>query len=39
MLVRPDGYLAWAGADPTTELRTALTTWCGPAVRTPATGL
>ncbi|MEW1659812.1 FAD-dependent monooxygenase [Streptomyces sp. NPDC093707] len=32
LLVRPDGYLAWAGDAPVTEdaLRAALTAWCGP---------
>jgi 2-polyprenyl-6-methoxyphenol hydroxylase-like FAD-dependent oxidoreductase len=31
MLVRPDGYVAWAGAaGETAELRAALATWCGP---------
>lgn len=33
MLIRPDGYLAWTGADPANALRTALTAWCGPAGR------
>lgn len=28
LLVRPDGYVAWAGA---TDLHAALTHWCGPA--------
>ncbi|MER7757161.1 FAD-dependent monooxygenase [Kitasatospora sp. NPDC097643] len=30
LLIRPDGYVAWAGIDPgQNELRTALTTWLG----------
>ncbi|MFK0293880.1 FAD-dependent monooxygenase [Streptomyces sp. NPDC090442] len=38
LLVRPDGYLAWAGDAPVTEeaLRAALTAWCGP--ERPAVG-
>ncbi len=28
VLVRPDGYIAWAGASPAAAA-TALTTWCG----------
>jgi 2-polyprenyl-6-methoxyphenol hydroxylase-like FAD-dependent oxidoreductase len=35
VLVRPDGYVAWAARDSepahTTAIRTALTEWCGPA--------
>jgi hypothetical protein len=32
MLVRPDGYLAWASDEPTDgDLIHALTDWCGPA--------
>jgi hypothetical protein len=32
LLVRPDGYVAWApGPDGTTDLPTALATWFGPA--------
>ncbi|OZM80852.1 FAD-dependent monooxygenase [Pseudonocardia sp. MH-G8] len=30
LLIRPDGYVAWAGADPD-RLRDALTRWFGPA--------
>ncbi|MGV4924926.1 FAD-dependent monooxygenase [Streptomyces sp. BHT-5-2] len=32
LLVRPDGYVAWAGDGPVAEgaLRAALTAWCGP---------
>ncbi|MFE6689000.1 hypothetical protein ACFVFQ_21340 [Streptomyces sp. NPDC057743] len=38
LLVRPDGYLAWACDAPVTEdaLRAALTVWCGP--ERPAAG-
>jgi 2-polyprenyl-6-methoxyphenol hydroxylase-like FAD-dependent oxidoreductase len=32
LLVRPDGYVAWAATDPEpAEVRRALTEWCGPA--------
>jgi 2-polyprenyl-6-methoxyphenol hydroxylase-like FAD-dependent oxidoreductase len=36
VLVRPDGYIAWAAEDSgpanrATDIRTALTEWCGPA--------
>jgi hypothetical protein len=36
VLIRPDGYIAWAAEDsgPATrpaEIRTALNEWCGPA--------
>lgn len=34
LLVRPDGYVAWAGpASSTSELAAALREWCGPAAR------
>ncbi len=36
LLIRPDGHVAWAAATgprDTTGLRTALTTWFGPALR------
>ena len=37
MLVRPDGYVAWAAERPSTAaLRQAVTTWCGPAAVTTA---
>ncbi|WP_308016291.1 aromatic-ring hydroxylase C-terminal domain-containing protein [Nonomuraea aurantiaca] len=29
LLIRPDGYVAWAGADPD-SLKTALTRWFSP---------
>jgi hypothetical protein len=36
MLVRPDGYVAWAGAEADADaVRHALTRWCGPATATP----
>jgi 3-(3-hydroxy-phenyl)propionate hydroxylase len=31
VLVRPDGYVAWAGGLTDPELPRALDTWCGPA--------
>jgi hypothetical protein len=32
MLVRPDGYVAWASEDPGHDSTyTALTWWCGPS--------
>jgi hypothetical protein len=31
LLIRPDGYIPWAGTDPS-ELRAALTRWFGPSV-------
>ncbi|HUS13924.1 MAG TPA: FAD-dependent monooxygenase [Chloroflexia bacterium] len=30
VLIRPDGYVAWAGDPPFLGLTDALTTWCGP---------
>ncbi|MGW5731360.1 MULTISPECIES: FAD-dependent monooxygenase [Streptomyces] len=40
LLIRPDGHVAWAAAageaPDTGALRTALTTWCGPATAAPA---
>jgi hypothetical protein len=30
VLIRPDGYVAWVGADTDEGLREALTTWFGP---------
>ncbi|MFI6793136.1 hypothetical protein ACIBG4_37995 [Nonomuraea sp. NPDC050383] len=32
LLIRPDGYVAWAGADPD-SLKTALTRWFGPGTQ------
>jgi 3-(3-hydroxy-phenyl)propionate hydroxylase len=29
VLIRPDGYVAWAGGSPHPGLRDALTTWSG----------
>ncbi len=38
VLVRPDAYIAWAGADPSPdEIRAALYQWCGPATSRPVT--
>ncbi|HEX7122110.1 MAG TPA: FAD-dependent monooxygenase [Gemmatimonadaceae bacterium] len=31
VLIRPDGYVAWAGDPTSPDLIAALTTWCGPA--------
>jgi hypothetical protein len=29
VLIRPDGYVAWAGEPGNPKLRDALVTWCG----------
>jgi 2-polyprenyl-6-methoxyphenol hydroxylase-like FAD-dependent oxidoreductase len=36
VLIRPDGYVAWAGAVTDAELPRALSTWCGAAAATSA---